>query len=153
MDQAKLSWALGELENEYPDPNNKNRKMITALLTMWNNVAMMDNDLLDDEAVLDDFASLIRGKSLKTDTPEEARAWAPASQYATYSSRARVRPDYDTGADGWKLNGREGEIITIRRGELIVRFDEELPGAPAEIRAGLAAFDVDISHLKRKDEL
>lgn len=158
MDAAMMKWALAELEKAYPDPDDMTRKAVTAMLNVWSRMTLFGDTAggtkLNSEAALDVFARLARGQKLVTEPetePTVRRVWASASQYGQSSDHVRVIENYDPTPDGWKLNGREGVTVDIRRGDLIMEFTEQIPGAPSGHRGPLRDFEVDISHLMREE--
>lgn len=145
-------WALNELGRVFPNPDNLTRQTVTALLSVWSRMTVFAGSKLDVDDALDVFASLARGQQLHFGdaTPSadaSPRVWAPAATYANLSNLGRVRPDFDDGPDGWKVNGRVGDVVSVRRGDLILSFHEHMDGAPDEFRSHVKDFEVDISHL------
>ena len=161
MDAAMMKWALGELEKAYPSPDNLTRQAVTSLLNVWGRMAMFADTQhvnINREEALDVFTRLARGQTLGVEAtpkhsaesePEVARSWWPAKTYGSRSRVARVRPDYDTSVDGWKLNGRVGAVVDLRGGRMAVDFFEALAGAPGHFRGNVADFEVDLSHLEK----
>jgi hypothetical protein len=146
VDKDKLDWALKRLDAKYPGESDT-KKAVTALLSVWVRIPREQQKSLDRDAALKDFVDLVDGTDIIEEVPENNRVWGPASQYHTYSQNARVRTDYDTSSQGWKFNGREGVIIAVRRGSMIIEFSDALSGAPAELRDVPSSFEVDITHL------
>jgi hypothetical protein len=153
MDNNQHAWARAELEKVYPDPDNKVRQAVTALLSVWTRVDVPLQEAQAQEAV-EAFARLAQMTPLdKKAVPEAARIWGPASQYALQCRYARVKHDAVLKDDLWKYNDRVGEINGIRRGVMTVTFLEPREGAPGVYQGTVHAFDVDISHLVQlKDE-
>lgn len=147
MDNAQHAWARGELDAVYPDPENKVRQAVTALLSVWTRVDLPLDDKQHAEAVTA-FARLALMKPLdRKDTPEAARIWGPASQYALQCRYARVKPSAVHKDDLWKFNDRVAEINGIRRGIMNVTFLDGREGAPVVYQGTVHEFDVDITHL------
>lgn len=157
MDKDMMAWALAELERVYPSAESRERQAVMALLNVWGRMTLFVGENvkdLDRDDALDTFVQLARGQSLHVGDDAEIetpRTWVPASQYGNVSTIARVLPTYDATPDGWKLNGREGTITSIRRGDLIIAFTNRMSGAPDGFRAPLRYFEVDVSHLMKKD--
>ena len=148
---ARMKWAQQELERAYPDPESPVRQMVTALLSMWARVHTYtrgtEQTRVQQEAV-EVFALLTYGRPLNdSGDPEPARVWGDAVRYHGVSEIARVRQNYDTSVDGWKFNGREGTIVGIRHGDVIVEFTTPLEGAPSNGRFRLTDLESDITHL------
>ena len=118
--------------------------MVTALLSVWTRVGDEDKKGLDRDDALRAFTALVNGETLVEKVEEVPRKWVPAKTYSHLTTVARVRSDYDPGPDGWKLNGRIGSVQAVRRGNLILHFDDGLEGAPVEFRSDINDFEVDI---------
>ena len=162
MDSAMMKWALGELEKAYPSPDNLTRQAVTAMLNVWGRMTLFvgtQHAKINREEALDVFTTLARGQTLGAETkpesgaegePDIARSWWPAKTYGSMSRVARVRSDYDTSVDGWKLNGRVGTVVDLRDGRMAVDFFDVVAGAPGHLRGTVADFEVDLSHLEKK---
>lgn len=162
MDSAMMKWALGELEKAYPSPDNLTRQAVTAMLNVWGRMTLFagtQHANINREEALDVFTTLARGQMLDVETtpesgaedaPEVVRSWWPAKTYGSMSRVARVRSDYDTSVDGWKLNGRVGTVVDLRDGRMAVDFFDVVAGAPGHLRGTVADFEVDLSHLEKK---
>jgi hypothetical protein len=147
MNNEQHEWARAELEKVYPEPDHPVRKAVTALLSVWTRV----DDMSDDDQVdaIDAFARLAALMPLDKPVFEgPQRIWAPASQYAAHGvTIARVKLDTIPADARWMLEDRVGEIISLRRGILTIKFTDERAGAPVEFRGTVHDFDVDIAHL------
>lgn len=147
MDNDQHKWARGELDKVYPDPDNKVRQAVTALLSVWTRVdAPLTKDQQTEAATV--FFNLAQMRPLEV--PQERgprRVWASASQYAGSAKYARVRLDSVPEAEQWKFADRVGEIVGIRRGYVTLVFLDVRDGAPPGHQGSIKEFDVDISHL------
>lgn len=145
---------MAELDRVYPDPSDPVRKGVVALLSTWDRMVMVDLKTQEDRRqAIDAFSALVQKRSIpepEARQSENSPVWAPASQYYRMSTKARVRPDYASGDNSWKFNAREGQIVGVRGGYMIVKFDTDIKGAPSELRARPRDFEVDISHLSSK---
>jgi hypothetical protein len=151
MDQSKHKWAVGEVDSRYPDPETPERKCLYALLHVWERLESFAGETKqqpDRDEVLDAFVKLVRGETIADpDLVEAKRAWAPAGQFVEVGASARVRTDYEDGPDGWRLNGRTGRIVGLRRGSVVLEFDKPLEGAPDGFRGTVKDVEVDITAL------
>lgn len=147
MNNEQHTWARGELEAVYPDPDHSVRKAVTALLSVWTRVDEMSGE--NQAEAINVFANLATLNPLEKPAPEgPQRIWAPASQYAaTGANIARVKLDTIPADAHWMLEDRVGEVLSLRRGIMTIKFTDERPGAPVEFRGTVHDFDVDISHL------
>lgn len=147
MDNNQHIWARAELEKVYPDPGHSVRKAVTALLSVWTRVDEMSGE--NQAEAVDAFSRL--ATLMPLDKPEAEgpqRVWAPASQYAATGAQfARVKLDTLPADAHWMLEDRVGEVVSLRRGIMTIKFTDEREGAPVEFRGTVHDFDVDISHL------
>ena len=78
MDGDMLKWALAELHREYPDPDDKVRQTVTALLDIWSRMSMFAKNVhakIDEEKAIEIFTTLVQGRPLEPDV--EPRVGAP----------------------------------------------------------------------------
>lgn len=147
MDNSQHAWARGELDKVYPDPDNKVRQAVTALLSVWTRVDLPMSGEERADAVTT-FYNLAQMRPLTKPEPEgPKRIWGSASQYGINAQYARVKPDAVHKDDLWKFDDRVGEIVGLRRGVMTIVFLDSRAGAPPGHQASIHNFEVDISHL------
>lgn len=149
MDNDQHKWARGELDKVYPDPDNKIRQAVTALLSVWTRVDVPLDNGAQDEAV-DVFSKLALMNPLPDPPAQDSgpqRIWGSASQHAMSCKYARVRLDMIPQVDRWKYTDRVGEIVGLRRGLITLVFLDGRDGAPGGHQAPVNEFEVDIAHL------
>ena len=147
------NWISAELDRVYPDPESIERKSLNALLYTWQRMVSFGlKSVKTREEVLAAFLALAENRSIPDslvhDSEQDTRVWAPAGRYYRMSNIARVRPDFSSDEDAWMFSAREGRIVGIRGGYMIIRFSDEIDGAPSEYRGRPADIEVDISHIK-----
>ena len=121
MTNDKSAWAKAQMEKalvpeEYQD-------MIQRLVNMY--WFFEQNNGLDAETmykIRHTFNELAQGRALVEDNPDEI--WVQAKPgNLVIRDRIRVRRDAYTGPTGELHNGREGDIVAIRSGDIHVRYD------------------------------
>lgn len=154
---TRKDWVSAEIDRVYPDPESQIRQSVIALMSTWQRMVVFGlKSAAERQEVIEAFSALAAQKAIpdpartRSESVSKSRVWAPANMYYRMSSIARVRPDYDDSDDGWKVNAREGRIIGVRGGYMIIRFDNEVEGAPLEFRGRPADIQVDISHLENR---
>ena len=152
------NWTSAEIDRVYPDPNSPVRQAIVAMMSTWQRMVLFGLKSHEErQEVVDGIVALIAHRPIpesrgdRSSTP--TRVWAPAHLYYRVSSIARVRPDYDSSDQGWKVNAREGRIVGVRGGYMIVRFDTSIEGAPSEFRGRPHDIEVDISHINPQPKI
>lgn len=145
---------LAQVVEMYPNPDDPIREALWWFLQCWEG-AVHDGR----EYAVEEFLRLLQGEPLigRDNAPDLVapappvnvqRVWAPLKQYPEASDIARVRPDL-LSSKGWTLNGRVGKIAGMRRGDVILVFDREVPDGPPEYRGPVDHFEVDISSLQQ----
>lgn len=143
-------WALAELDRAMPDTESRVRQAVVALLSTWNRMAAIGLSTEDERTeALEAFRLLCSGERLPEPDGSAAvpRVWGPADLYYNVAPVLRTRTDLVQGADGWRVNGREGTLVGVRGGYFIVRFTEELDGGPQEYRGRPTDFEADVTDL------
>lgn len=146
------NWVSAEIDRVYPDQDSSVRQGIVAMMSTWHRMVLFNLKSQEErQEVIDAVVALTAHKPIpevnKSTPSSKSRVWAPANLYYRMSSVARVRPDYDSSDQGWKVNAREGRIVGVRGGYMIVKFDNEIDGAPSEFRGRPRDIEVDISHI------
>jgi hypothetical protein len=121
MTEDKATWAKEQMERaSVPD---EFQEMITRLLKMY--WFFEQNDGLDDATmykIRHTFNELSQGHALVDDDPDSV--WVQAKPgNLVIRDRVRVRVDAYTAATGQVHNGREGDVVAIRHGDIHVRYD------------------------------
>src|SRR4051812_38376918 len=128
-----------KVAESYPTPGHPTAVAIIWFLDCWRATLAAG-----EETAVEEFVRLVRDEPLQPadNAPDlvapgspapHTPVWAPLKQYGNVSDIARVRPDLLT-SRGWTLNGRVGKIAGMRRGDVILIFDRQVPDGPPEYR-------------------
>ena len=148
MDNDEHRIARGLLDEVYPDPDDKIRQAVTALLSVWTRVDVPLTPEQRDEAVAAFHSLALKRPLARPEGPDDSnRVWGPASQYAGSANHVRVKLDAVPEGEQWKYAGRIGEIVGIRRGYITMVFLDARDGAPPGHQGPAKDFEVDITHL------
>lgn len=116
-DQRK--WARTQLdEASYPKPTSD---AVISLLDVWWRQAHSEESR---ELTLDAFQKLARGFALAiASDPDEV--WEQAKPgFISRGDQVRVRADAYRGPAGQAHNGRRGRVVGVRRGDVIVKYED-----------------------------
>jgi hypothetical protein len=142
------AWAAAQVAGKYPEGHPMGQAL-NWLIECWVSVesSQVDLELLTAEfRLLLDHVALHPLPVEQRSAPIKQRIWAPGSQWAEPGRVGRVRPDLLV-RDGWKLNGRVGDIVGVRRGDVILVFHRGVRDGPPEYRGPASHFEVDISNI------
>lgn len=121
MSDDKAKWAKTQMEKALVP--EEFQEMVERLLKMY--WFFQQNHGLDDETMYKiryTFNELAQNHALVEDNPDEV--WVQAMPgNLVIRDRVRVRRDAYTGPTGELHNGREGDIVAIRSGDIHVRYD------------------------------
>jgi hypothetical protein len=119
------AWSIREWEELQLDDariHGETRKAVRRLLDAW--LADTGPHKVDAKLAFETFERLARGEALvKKDEP--GAVWQ-AARTGQIHTRDRVRVKLDGYADqvGMMHNGRQGVVIAVRYGDVVVRYDD-----------------------------
>lgn len=149
MTRFDPAWAAKQVSLKYPE-GDPVANALNWMIECWVSV---EDSQVDLDKLTAELRLLLDHRALKPFTNEELdarplkhRVWAPAAQWAAPGRVARVRPDLLT-RDGWKLNGRVGDIVGVRRGDVILVFHKQVVDGPPEHRGPATDFEIDITDI------
>jgi hypothetical protein len=121
--EGERRWAIGQLE-EVEAPEQEAKLVMRMLEQWWDDQLRPGND---PWRALGWFEQLARGKALEK--PRQAEFdWVQAKPgQLVVRDYVRVRADGYKGTTGQAHNGRSGPIVSIRHGDIIVRYDDGGP--------------------------
>lgn len=123
--EGERRWAREQLEIAEATPHE--RGLVMEMLEAWWDTNLTNAADGDVWRALDLFETLARGKALEP--PRHAGfTWVQAKPgQLVVRDYVRVRMDAYPGTTGQAHNGRSGPIVSIRHGDIIVRYDDGGP--------------------------
>lgn len=124
-------WAREQLNavGINPSVNSNYRQVTDAVLRLLEYWETIDHDPALENTILKLFDRLARGHAL---VEQQDEVWVPLQPgQVAVRDTVRVKADAFTGDYGRVHNGRRGEIIAIRRGDIMVAYrDGKEPKTP-----------------------
>lgn len=119
MPKVNIDWAKEQLTE------NKTKKVVgdsvLKLLDAWSQ--MKESTEQNNKDVIEIFSKLSLGHALVKDSKEDS--WAPVQAgFVKVADQVRIRFDAFDGEKGETLNGRQGKIVGLRSGDIIIKSND-----------------------------
>jgi len=119
MPKVNTDWAKEQLTE------NKTKKVVgdsvLKLLDAWSQIK--DTTDQNTKEIVDIFSKLSLGHALVKDNKEDT--WVPVQAgFVKVADQIRIRFDAFDGEKGEALNGRQGKIVGLRSGDIIIKSND-----------------------------